>query len=73
MHRTRRPLKAVGAASSKVSRAGLAKTHSRCRAGRRHGLRLEPGERGCEGFGAHPAALHHRVAPAKHGSLRPRS
>jgi len=66
-HCTRRPLKAIGAARSKVSRAGPAEalpdvgTGSH---GRHRRLRLEAGERDCEGFGAHPAAQHHRVAPA---------
>lgn len=66
-HCTRRRLKAIGAARSKVSRAGPAEalpdvgTGSH---GRHRRLRLEAGERDCEGFGAHPAVQHHRVAPA---------
>lgn len=65
-HCTRRPLKAIGAARSKVSRAGPAEALPDVRTGS-HGRhrRLEAGERDCEGFGAHPTALHHRVAPAK--------
>jgi hypothetical protein len=74
MHCTRRPLKAIGAASSKVSRAGLAETPLLMWGPTgANGLRLEAGERGCDSFGTHPAAQHHRVAPAKHGSLRPRN
>lgn len=65
--RVRRPLKAIGAARSKVSRAGPAEALPDAGTGshgRHRRLRLEAGERDCEGFGAHPAAQHHWVAPA---------
>lgn len=56
-HCTRRPLKAIGAARSKVSRAGPAEalpdvgTGSH---GRHRRLRLEAGERDCEGLAPIP-------------------